>query len=277
MDTDRFFLCSDDKVIIRHNSGFFSNCSVSLHAIIHHFNNRQQLPTSVDFSRTFRNFAEPGASLANVYEEYFDPDPGLTFPFRELIDFPLYSLFDYRKEQFDLVAPLMKKYFTPSAAALAKGSRLRARYRLQTDNLLTICYRGTDKFHDTTLGSYDTFLDRAAEILSREPDLRVLVQTDQSQFLDRACERLGRVMAFEELPRTESNTVMHDIIDRGKVAWAQTFLGAIHLIADSRHLVLHTGNVARWICLYRGHTERVLQYYQPKGATAGEWLGDCRC
>lgn len=274
MNTDRFFLCSDDTVVIRHNSGFFSNCSVSLHAIIHYFNNRQQLPISVDFSNTFNMFNDADARLPNVYQEYFDPDPGMNFPFQGPIDFPLYSLFDYRKEQFGRVAPFIQKYFTPSAAALTKAGQLRARYGLLTDNLLTICYRGTDKFRDTTLGSYDTFLDRAAEILSQEPDLRVLVQTDQSQFLDRARERLGDVLIFDELPRTESSTVMHNIIDRGKVAWAQTFLGAIHLIADSRHLVVHTGNVARWLCLYRGHTNRVMQYYHPKDALSGQWLGE---
>lgn len=272
-DDGRHFVVVGDRIIIKHNSGLFSNCSVSLHGIIKFFNERHRLPGAVDFNQCFANFNEPGAGIPNVYERYFNPDPEVEIKFRSRIEFPLFSLFDYRKERFRAVAPFVQRYFRPSDAVMAKRSALSAGLGVDASHLLTICYRGTDKFRDTNLGSFDTFLDRAEDILQKEPTLSVLIQTDQSQFLDRARMRLGKVLVFDELPRTETNTVMHRIVDRGKVDWTQTFIGAVHFIAQSKYLVLHTGNVARWICLYRGQADRVLQFYHPKGAADGDWLG----
>ena len=44
---------------------------------------------------------------------------------------------------------------------------------------------------------------------------------------------------------------------------AQTFLAVLSIISESAKIILNSGNVGMWACLYRGHTKGVLQYLQP--------------
>jgi hypothetical protein len=267
-----FFRIADDRVTIFHNSGFFSNCSVTLHAITKYFNETGEFPNNVDFSQTFCNFKEEGRLEQDVYNQYFFFQNQIRATLNSPVIFPLYSLLDYREQSYRAIKPFIDRYFKPSEAVLTKAENLCQRYKLDLDRIITICYRGTDKHKDTRLGSFETFIDEARRVLEKEPGLDVLVQTDQEQFLDYAREQLGSVIVFDELPRTTTDTVMHKVVQGGKLAWAQTFLAAIYLLSNSRHLVLHTGNVARWMCLYRGHTTRVTQYFHPKDADCGYWI-----
>jgi hypothetical protein len=264
----------DDRISISHSSGFFSNCSVSLHAIIQYYNEKKRLPSCVNFRNTFHKFKDRECQNDDVYPEYFMERDRPTITFYRTVDFPLYSLFDYREQSYSAIKPFLERYFSPSRAAIGKELKLKEKYNLQPDKIVTVCYRGTDKHHDTPIGSFETFLDATKRVLDKEPGLGILVQTDQQQFLDYARTQLGSVIAFEELPRTTTGTVMHNLITDRKIEWTQTFLGATHLIAQSRYLVLHTGNVARWMCLYRGHSERVLQYFHRRGKKAGDWIGE---
>lgn len=257
---------------ILHNSGFFSNCSVSLHAITEYSNLKKSFPELVDFSCTFENFKNLGSSHLDVYSEYFCLKSSTDFEWSGSVNFPLYSLFDYREQNYPDIVPYIEKYFNPSTAVMSRVNSLQQKYSIDFDNLLVICYRGTDKYIDTPLASFQSFIDAARLILERFPGLQVLVQTDQQQFVDYARQELGAVIVFDELPRTTSSTVMHSLVTESKVEWTQTFLAVTYLMSQARHLVLHTGNVARWVCLYRGGTDNIFQYFHPKDKANGYWI-----
>ncbi|MEN0653319.1 MULTISPECIES: hypothetical protein [Hyphobacterium] len=271
---EKFFSVDGDTITVRHNSGFFSNCSVSLHAIVTLSNRTGRFPEHVDFSQTFREFKDPEDLEADVYPAYFaaQNQPRTRPPEGGAVNFPLYSLFDYREQSYTAIEPFMQRYFRPSQAVLHKALILQEKYGVNPDRLVTVCYRGTDKHLDATPGSFETYIDETRRRLEQDPMLDVLVQTDQQQFLDFARAELGSVLVIDDLPRTTSGTVMHRIVSDGKVDWAQTFLAVTWLIAQSRHLITHTGNVGRWLCLYRGHMDRVSQYFHPKGAETGGWI-----
>lgn len=264
---NRFFLADERQLQIRHNSGFFSNCSVSLWSITRFFNHFQRLPDHVDFSQTFQSFSD-GSGRAS-YAEYFNHAQGMKIPYSEPIRFRRSSLFDYREESAGQIAPFLAKYFHVSDEVINAENILLKKYQINMPNTLAVCYRGTDKHRETGLGSYQEYIQVARNILDLEPRLQVLVQTDQEQFLEYCLHEFESVVSIDELPRTRGETVLHRLIpDERKIKWTKTLVAATLLMAKCKYVVLHSGNVARWVCLYRGNTSNVFQYLRPRKASA---------
>jgi hypothetical protein len=260
-----YYKIKDDNLKIIHNSGFFSNCSIALFGIIDFYNKYHRLPAYVDFSKTFNHFKDD--INRDAYGEFFQFDESIEIAYTKPIAFSLLSLFDYKLEQHKALEVFIKKYFCPSKETLTIYNKIRQKYKVDFDNTLVICYRGTDKGSDTGLGTYEEFIVKTKSILAKNPNLRILVQTDQRQFLDLCLKEFKNCFYIEELPTTTTTTVMHKIVsNENKIKWSQTFLSIVFLISKCKFIVNHTGNVARWICLYRGNVNNVEQYFKPKGS-----------
>lgn len=256
--------CSVDKetLYITHSSGFFANCTISLFCIVQYYNNFKKLPTHVDFSKTFSSFKDNYDH--DIFGEYFSIKD-TEIPYKNNIHMNWHSLFNYSEEPYNDLAPFVEKYFYPTMEVQSISESISEKYEIDYRNTLVICYRGTDKYLDTGLGTYEEYLEKARACLLDNPGMKVLVQTDQGQFLDLCYKELASVFHIEELPVTKSNIAMHDIIARNdKIVWTKNFLGVIFLISKCKYIINHSGNVARWICLYRGSAEGSVQYLRPK-------------
>lgn len=106
----------------------------------------------------------------------------------------------------------------------------------------------------------EDYLLEAEDLLAQNPGMRVLVQTDQKQVRDHLLEALGaKAFALDELPVTEGNTAIHLCLEHGKQAFADHLLAVNLIMAKSQWVITHTGNVAFWTVLFRGHSDRVVQ------------------
>ena len=254
-----------DVLFIKHNSGFFSNCSIALYGIVQYANHHKKLPQKVDFSHTFQNFRS--AQTDNPYEHFFlvKDEPESKVVHDEIIAFNALSIFDYRQEPFEQIVPFVQRYFSPSRAVMKKVDMLMEKWRVKPEKTIAVCYRGTDKFRDTGLATFEDFITKAIVFQQKYPDYHILIQTDQAQFWHAATTKLKNVYRFSETPFTSTNTVMHEIIDQAdKIEWTQWFLAATIVVSRCAFVVNHSGNVARWICLYRQNTNNMTQYLRPK-------------
>jgi len=259
----RFFTVDDGELVILHNSGFFSNATIGLHGITEFYKAFQGLPLRVNFSKTFRDFTNYNGD--DSYPLFFEFNAELDIPFVAEIGMSAYSLFSYRDESFNELAPFVEKYFSPTAEVDSIATYLAQKYEIDFLNTLAIVYRGTDKYRDTGLGSFSEYVDRAKVFLEIDPNLRVLVQTDQKQFLEYCKREIPNVFYFAELPMTTTDTVMHHVVPiDSKIDWAKRFLAVTTLLSKCRYVVTHSGNVGRWICLYRKNANGVVQYLRPK-------------
>lgn len=270
-----FFFMQGDTLVITHDSGFFSNCTVALFAITRFFGHFRKLPCEVDFSRTFRRFTDE--EQIDSYLAYFKHNREIDIAYTSKFEISWHSQFDYRQEPFAWLAPFVRKYFGFSDEVARIEEQLTEKYKMDPSRTLAICYRGTDKSLDVVLGPYSEYIEIAKTFLRLEPDLQVLVQTDEKQFLDYCRQELDNIISFEEMPVTSTNIAMHDIIppDR-KIEWTRTFVAVTSLLSKCKYIVNHTGNVARWICLYRGGTHGMAQYFRPyhlsQNAIGNFWL-----
>ena len=253
-----------------HDSGFFSNCSTTLETLV-------QLrgwgfePAEPDCSRIYLSYREHGEER-DVHRDVFAHVPAIPLPPRgampEASDlfFTGHNHLHYRERDFAMLAPFMRRFFTPSASVRTVQERLAARAGYDPARTVAICWRGTDKHQEvppTDIGEYIALADRL--IASGEAD-RVLIQTDQAQARDAVVARFGsRCLFFDELPVSTGQAALHhtDLAGEhglGRVEFARRLVAAVELVSRARHVVTHTGNVGLWIALFRGSADGLWQF-----------------
>ena len=179
------------------------------------------------------------------------------------IKYPKRALFDYKNEDLTNINPIIKKWFSPSDLVLDYVDLFIKKYKINPEDTLAICFRGTDKYKDIDEPSYHNFISHIPSIIKNEGINRVFIQTDQTQFIDFFKSRHPNIPVFniEEIPTTSSKQHLYKgVIKENKVSHSQMFLAAIQILSSCKFLINHTGNVARWIVKYRGSTKNMIQY-----------------
>ena len=141
---------------------------------------------------------------------------------------------------------------------------LKSKYSLDPDKTISVLYRGTDKSTELVLAHPQDYLIVTQRLLEKNPDFKVLLQTDQTQVIQMFVEALGdKVVFFEETPSTTSNSVIWNLMEKSgvdSIEWSQWFDAALRCVSDCRYMINHTGNVAFFANLYRGSLDGVYQF-----------------
>lgn len=256
----------DGTLFCSFQSGFFSTCSVTLWHIAEVLKRTGEMPRRIDFTQAFRWFrnAEQTSEASDMYPLFFSP--GAVDATRGLTWLPrvryhgLYCWIDYQR--FNLV---MQRYFQPSDKARAFQSKWIARYGIDLAKTIAVIYRGTDKSTELALASPLAYVDRARTILERHPDFRILIQTDELAVRDLFAEEFGsRCFFIEDMPVSRLGVVVHELDDaalqRDRGEFGVMLVAVTELLSRAAFVVNHTGNLALWVCLWRGHSRGVVQF-----------------
>ncbi len=256
----------DGTLFCGHQSGFFSTCTVSLWNIAEVAKKTGEMPRRIDFSRAFRWFrnAEQTRDQSDMYPLFFSPRA--IDAHRGLTRLPrvryhgLYCWIDYRR--FEMV---IRRWFQPSEKARAYQAQWIARYGIDPATTIAVVYRGTDKNTELTLASPRSYVVQARKILERHPDFRILIQTDESAVRDLFVEEFGsRCFFIEDMPVSRHGVVVHELDDaslqRDRGEFGIMLVAVTELLSRAAFVVNHTGNLALWICLWRGHARGVVQF-----------------
>lgn len=281
--------------------GFFCNCSAMLTELTNFFLSRNTLPDEVDFSNQFSffktEFSEIIVDIQNydfikneVSELQKKEDFSKNFQYlsseEEKIDdvskcffmekdvqvhrscsFHEYTQYsNYKSLDFDSINPFIHKYFSLSKNALDLVDNLKNKYNIDFEKTISVFYRGNDKQREIKIGSYDEFLKQIILVNSVNPDCRILIQTDEKEFLEYCLENFtnrDKIFYFEELPliNNNPNISVHHIIPKGKrTQFGLYYLSSTYIISQSKILLTHTGNSGLWSVLFRGNSNNVHQY-----------------
>ena len=244
-------------LIVVHDAGFFSCCSVRLGAILDYVDTRGCSPTRIDGRFLFDEYKAPHARDSDISGSFF-ADRVIEVP----CDATVFARWpggavDCRRLDFDALRPFVERYFAPSHEVCNLIRQLEVKYGL-TDygSLCAVYYRGTDKREETELPTFRDVLEKAGEMARRHPGLRILVQSDDAGFLSAVETTLPDAVTF-----TDEN------LSRGTVHGFQHALWLLSIaviMSRCRYLVCTSSNVSIWMALYRGHTSGVLQYLKQR-------------
>jgi hypothetical protein len=251
------------KTIILHDheGGFFSCCSVKMDKIVSYINNFKEYPTSVDSSKLFR-FHKPDAKIDVTYD-FFEYKEDTHCVSKIPINFHnSYQFNPYKHLDYDSICPIINKYFSPSGIIKDIKKRIIAQYKLIKENTIAVYYRGTDKIKETSLASYDQFVNKIKSIRNEE---RILLITDQKQCIDFFKGHFDDLVIINELRVSSGSNGIH-LENEAKTNYDEMFIlfASFLIISESKQIVCSSGNCSFWFMLYRGNGNGIHQYLHNK-------------
>ena len=247
---------------ISHNSGFFSCCSVKLTEIVKFINLNKRLPDHVDSSKQFRLYKnDKNKDITFDYFEHYGnfQDVNIIYPIKYHYSdqFKNYTALDY-----NCITPLIKTYFSPSAQINEIINDIEKKYNIVHANTVAVYYRGTDKFKETRLASFDDFYNQIIKIVNKNKHINILLQTDSAKFIDYINDKkLINVVIINENKTSYSNKGVHrEQSCNTNYLDMFYFLSTIIILSKCRYIICSSGNCSIWTMLYRGNNQNVIQY-----------------
>lgn len=252
-------------LVVKHNAGFFSCTTIRLIEIMKHFNKNKALPDIVDSSEQFAFYKKDLSE--NIVPMFFKEgtneiihrgDMAVTFEPGEV------SFGDYSKFVFEDIAPFIERYFAPSDIVQKMVDDYLANYNIDLENTCAIFYRGNDKIKECVVTPYSDFINKAHEVVAANPDIRFLVQPDETEFLDAFTSAFpDRCFYFSETPhmRKKNSAIFYELPPHLKTHHGCAFLAAVMVMSKCKYLITHSGNGGMWCVLYRGNFNNVHQFF----------------
>ena len=250
-----------DELYCLWNCGFYSNefqVFNSLLTLLSH----GIIPERIDYSLGFRHFKKDPEQ--DIYPDFHEINPMVDVELYAGVELPDSNKFEPNLYDFHVYNQITDRFFGPSKNVLDKVDLLKTKYALDPDKMISVLYRGTDKSTELVLAHPQDYLIVTQRLLQKNPDFKVLLQTDQTQVIQMFVEALGdKVVFFEETPSTTSNSVIWNLMEKNgadSIEWSQWFDAALRCVSDCRYMINHTGNVAFFANLYRGSLDGVYQF-----------------
>ena len=253
---------------ITHNAGFFSCCTIRLEDIKNYFNTHKKLPEIVDSSEQFKSYKQPG-NIADMTPVFFDTtDVDIQYnkeieivPAGNEQQFTNYKLINYTD-----ILPFVEKYFVLSSLIQENIKQLEKKYNIDYKDLCVVYYRGLGKSWETNISPYEEYINKAQEVGGK----RFLIQTDESEFLDYASKSLSNSFHFSEMPTVSRNfsdsvpDVEQCLSQHDRIKHSINFLSIVKIMSKAKNVIVYSGNVSYWMCLFRGNASGVHQYLNQK-------------
>jgi len=259
----------NDTLIVDHNAGFFSCCSIRLSHIINFFNNNKRLPNRVDSSNQFSFYKENSLDTSlDLSKKFFEQNHDFIFNFeKEIIYSHNWQFEDFRSLDVVTIQPFIKKYFTPSKYICEISKNFEKENQIDFQKTIVVYYRGTDKVSETGIGTYEDFIKKSKKILNENPNHNFLLQTDEIEFLKMFYEIFPNTFHNKKLPHGNKNhQVCVDRMLKGsdKFEFASNFFATILVMAKCKNIITYSGNASSWIHLYRGNSDNMYQFLNNK-------------
>ena len=262
-------------------SGFFSTCTVALNQIILAYNNEREFP-SLCTTSLMEWYKEDESLDSDIWEEFFKPsthqflnpsDFSEKITFTDFMncddgDFTYLGQFSpYEKIGYKDVLPIVNSYFSPSLKTRERVNFFLEKYGIDPDKTIGVYYRGNDKLMEANPPSYEDYKERIEKVLAENPGCKLLIQTDEREFLNYATSIYPESIFVQELPVIDKSyewQVSWTIENGKRTNFGIDFMSIALILSKCKRLILNSCNVSMWVCLYRGSSEGVDQYLNPR-------------
>jgi hypothetical protein len=258
---------------MNHDAGFFSVCNINLRTAIGYYSSNKKF-CYLDAESQWNWYKDEEGNIYNKFFEFQNTEFDLEIKnFTESSDEDQFS--DYSLINYSFVSPFVKKYFHPSLEVISIKNELISKYNLDLSNTISLCYRGNDKERETNLPTYNEMESKLSEVISKYPNHKILIQSDEIEFYEHFKEKYNNLIIIDEIFKINKNphtSSQYNIPSGQKIKNAQTFLAIMLIMSESNVVVLNSGNVGLWVCLYRENNNNVYQYLSPKNSDQKNWF-----
>lgn len=257
----------DTNTIIARNQirgyGFFSTFTLMISAIMRTYNYYGHIPSKIDGKNILRNLCSDDSY--DMYSHFFHISEDIDIKFDIPMPVPLTNDDQhtiYKNDFSKYYVAFYKKYFCLNKHIEDKVNELLLKYNIDSDNTLSVVYRSTDKWTDFGGFNYLSpalYLKLSNEILEKNPELKVLIQSESSS-INHVFERRLNAKFIRETRVSENDGLpifLQNIED--KLSWAEYYLASLIIHSKSKYLITYTGNSSFFLYLSRGNTNNLYQ------------------
>ena len=261
-------IINDGVLKIRHRhvevAGFFSGCSVKLYEIINYFNKYKTLPKEVDSSELFLKYKYDNTKdiTYDFFEHYDNRDFELENKKYIEIDYNCYQYENYKLINYDSITPFINKYLYPSKNIIEIYNNLIEKYNIKTDNCIGLYYRGTDKYKETPIDSFESYYQKLKELTKRNNKIQILIQTDSTPFLDymkKNCFNKNIIIIKENSTSSTNKGIHFEKSNSENYKDMQYLFATFLIISKCKYIICSSGNCSVWIMFYRNNAKNVHQ------------------
>ncbi len=263
-------ICKKHDIELRHNFGFFSNCSVALREIINYIRDNDSIPLRIEAQNSFTEYKSKNATLS---EWFVSPENALSQILKKNIHQTQsnHDIFQHWFENdpytFNVEAfqMLINTYFKPNDEIEHLKNSLKSKYNIDPSNTLFLYLRGTDKVIEMSKTPEEIMIQKCKDL---QNNLNIIVQSDESTFIERVKNEFKNVVHIEELKARNHN----DLGERNK--HSKVLLACTLIASECNTILMTTGNVSIWMLFYRGHNKNVHQYHHSHGKEIGQFISN---
>jgi hypothetical protein len=236
-------------------------------------NQNGRLPECVDSSDLFKMY-KPLGEHRDITYDYFDH----YHKYMEQIEYTGHINYDwgwqfwyYSHLDFSKITPFVRKYFSPTKEILTIVAKMEEKYGLTEENYANICvlfHRGNDKQRETSLCAYSDIIQKSREIVGKTPDIRFLVQSDETEFIAELGALYPDHILFKDEIRhiSKCDNTVDKVFPETNYMFSKYFLAIVIIMSKCKHVVCGSGNISMWIAFFRGNVENFHQYFD------GAWV-----
>jgi len=254
------------ELVIKHEGGFFSCCTVRLHYLIHHFNKYKEIPYILN-SKDFFTWYKPENYVDDITFHYFkhynDEDNSkiqITYDtdidFNEWYQYKIFNTLDFVR-----LEPFIQKYYTQSDTIENIKKNLENKYSIDYDNICVLFYRGNDKATESKLPGYDEYITYAETVITINPNIKFLIQSDETNFINEMQHYFPNNIIFKDEIRHiyKTNTTVDVVYKEKNYEFSLYFFAIILIISKCKYIICNSGNCALWMYFYRKTPENMVQ------------------
>lgn len=249
---------------VKHEGGFFSCCSVRLYFLILFFNKYKELPRI--FNTTgFYTWYKSNTTRDITFDYFNDYNDGTNITYTNNIDYhEAYQYKNYKDLDLKSLSLFIKKYFTPNENIINIQNEIEMKYNIDYENTCVLFYRGNDKATETRLPAFENYLKYANEILINNPNIKFLIQSDETNFLNYMTTKFpNNSFIFKDEIRHiyRLNTTVDKVKPETNYDYSLKYLAITLIMSKCKYVLCNTGNCSIWIVFFRNNTDNIIQVF----------------
>jgi hypothetical protein len=244
------------------DAGFFSTFTLMICAIMTVYEKFHRLPDDIDGTSLLKQLDKNGGY--DMYHHFFNMNKTINIPFDS---FPFkpdpnehHTI--YTEEKIKYFKPFFDRYFNLNDNVISKIHFLKEKYKIESEKTISIIYRDTDKWIDFGGFNYVSagpYMRIGREILTNNPDYRVLIQTENDGVKHHMGNGIRATFIDETLTSETSISPIFNHYKGNKMEWSEYYVAALWIHSKSNYLITYTGNSAFFLYLNRGTTKNMIQ------------------
>jgi hypothetical protein len=253
-------------ILRNHTGGLFSISSVILFEIIKHKKNTGINPEILDSSNTYAWYRYTNK---NIFYDFFKISDINKLNNVSLMDFE-YELYgsmqfmNYSTCKLDVYFKYAEVYFNLSDNVMNIYNTIVNKYNIDFENTCCLFLRGNDKATECRIPSYNSYIITATQILKENPNLKILIQSDEKEFIDTMSKHFKNNIVFLDEIRVINRDIRRTVDNHGMTPelnhhYALKFLAIVYIMSKCKYVVCNSGNISFWILMYRQHLKNFFQ------------------